>query len=131
MLTAYGFLLFYVTGSASAAQAAYPPYGLVSVSLIGMSCYLIYSGLYSAAQIVSQDLRLLRSIKESVTEQANFLGGIGTAHRNKELESKVLTIAKNLENEIEEASGVETSLTENEVVDYVQYVLKEIHGNKN
>ena len=131
MLTAYGFLLFYVTGSATAAQAAYPPYGLISISLIGLSCYLIYSGLYSAAQIVSQDLRLLRSIKESVTEQANFLGGIGTAHRNKELESRVLTIAKNLENEIEEASGVEPSLTENEVVDYVQYVLKEIHGNKN
>src|ERR1044072_9733284 len=130
MLTAYGFLLFYPAGSATASQAAYPPYGLVSVSLIGLSCYLIYSGLYVSAQIVSQDLRLLRSIKESVTEQANFLGGIGTAQRNKELQSKVLAIAKNLEGEIEEASGVETSLSENEVVDYVQYVINELHGNK-
>ena len=130
MLTAYGFLLFYLAGSATASQAAYPPYGLVSVSLIGLSCYLIYSGLYVSAQIVSQDLRLLRSIKESVTEQANFLGGIGTAQRNKELQSKVLTIAKNLEGEIEEASGVETSLSENEVVDFVQYVINELHGNK-
>ena len=123
-------MLFYLTGSAYASQAAYPPYGLVSVSLIGLSCYLIYSGLYSAAQIVSQDLRLLRSIKESVTEQTNFLGSIGTAHRNKELESKVLTITKNLEDEIEEASGVETSLTETEMVDYIQYVMNELHGNK-
>ena len=130
MFIAYGFLLFYLTGSAYASQAAYPPYGLVSVSLIGLSCYLIYSGLYSAAQIVSQDLRLLRSIKESVTEQANFLGSIGTAHRNKELESKVLTITKNLEDQIEEASGVETSLTETEMVDYIQYVMNELHGNK-
>lgn len=130
MLTAYGFLLFYLTGSATAAQAAYPPYGLISVSLIGLSCYLIYSGLYASAQIVSQDLTLLKSIKKSVTEQANFLGGIGTAHRNKELESRVLTIAKNLEEEIEEASGVETSITENEVVDYIHYVMKEIHGNE-
>ncbi|HKU84424.1 MAG TPA: hypothetical protein VJP58_10315 [Candidatus Nitrosocosmicus sp.] len=130
MLTAYGFLLFYLTGSATASQAAYPPYGLVSISLIGLSCYLIYSGLYISAQIVSQDLRLLRSIKESVNEQANFLGGIGTAQRNKELQSKVLTIAKNLEGEIEETSGVETSLNENEVVDYVQYVINELHGNK-
>ena len=63
ILTAYGFLLFYMTGSATAAQAAYPPFGLISVSLIGLSCYLIYSGLCSAAQIVSQDLILLRSIK--------------------------------------------------------------------
>jgi hypothetical protein len=130
ILTAYGFLLFYITGSATAAQAAYPPFGLISVSLIGLSCYLIYSGLCSAAQIVSQDLALLRSIKHSVTEQANFLGGIGTAHRNKELESKVLTIAKNLENELEEASGVEPSMTEPEIVDYVQYVMNEIHKNK-
>ncbi|WP_458744403.1 hypothetical protein [Candidatus Nitrosocosmicus sp. T] len=85
------------------------------------------AGLYSAAQTVSQDNILLRSIRKSVTEQANFLDGIGTAQRNKELESRVLKIAKNLEEEIEEKSGVETSLTENEVVDYVQYVINEIH----
>ncbi len=130
ILTAYGFLLFYITGSAVAAQAAYPPFGLISVSLIGLSCYLIDSGLYSSAQIVSQDTVLLRSIKNSVTEQANFLGGIGTAHRNKELESRVLTIAKDLENEIEQASGVQSSLDETEVVDYIQYVVNEIHKNK-
>ena len=99
-------------------------------SLIGLSCYLIYSGLCSAAQIVSQDLVLLRSIKNSVTEQANFLGSIGTAHRNKELESRVLTVAKNLENEMEEASEVEPSMTETEIVDYIQYVMDEIHQSK-
>jgi hypothetical protein len=130
MLTAFGFLFFYITGSANATQAAYPPYGVLSVSLIGFSCYLIYSGLYTAAQTVSQDNALLRSIRKSVTEQANFLGGIGTAQRNNELESRVLKIAKNLEEEIEEKSGVESSLTENEVVDYVQYVINEMHGNK-
>ncbi len=42
----------------------------------------------------------------------------------------MLKIAQNLEEEIEERSGVETSLTENEVVDYVQYVINEMHGNK-
>ena len=130
IMTAYGFLFFYITGTAVAVQAAYPPYGLVSVSLIGLSCYLIYTGLYAATQIVSQDNSLLRSIKKSVTEQANFLGGLGTAQRNRELESKVLTIAKNLEDEIEEASGVKTSLTEPEIVDYIQYVMNEVHGNK-
>lgn len=95
-----------------------------------MSCYLIYSGLCSAAQIVSQDLILLRSIKKTVNEQANFLGSIGTAHRNKQLESRVLTVAKTLEDEIEEASGVQSSLNETEMVDYIQYVVNEIHKNK-
>ena len=77
-----------------------------------MACHATLSiqELYAATQIVSQDNSLLRSIKKSVTEQANFLGGLGTAQRNKELESKVLTIAKNLEDEVAEASGVKTSL---------------------
>jgi hypothetical protein len=47
VIAAFGFLLFYVAGSASAAQAAYPPFGIVSVSFTGLSCYLIYAGLYS------------------------------------------------------------------------------------
>jgi len=64
---AYGFLIFYITGSATAAQTAYPPFGLISISFIGISYYLIYIGLYSSALIVSQDTTLLRSIKNSVT----------------------------------------------------------------
>jgi len=46
ILAAYGFLFFYITGSANAMQAAYPPFGVLSISLIGFSCYLICSGLY-------------------------------------------------------------------------------------
>ena len=48
-------------------------------------------------------------LSKTLTEQANFLGSIGTAQRNKELEPRVLKIARNLEEEIEEKSGVETS----------------------
>ena len=48
IIAEFGFVLFYVAGSATASQAAYPPYGLASVAFIGLSCYLIYVGLYSA-----------------------------------------------------------------------------------
>jgi hypothetical protein len=129
MCTAYGFLLFYITGSAIAAQAAYPPFGLISISFIGLSCYLIYTGLYSSALIVSQDTTLLRSIKNSVTEQSKLLGSMGTAHRRKELESRVLTITKRLAEKTEE-SGVESSLTETEIKDYIKKVVTEIEEHK-
>ena len=49
IIAAYGFVLFYIAGSASTSQAAYPPYGLISVSFTGLSCYLIYNGLYFSA----------------------------------------------------------------------------------
>ncbi|HEU4822029.1 MAG TPA: hypothetical protein VFS97_01250 [Nitrososphaeraceae archaeon] len=54
IIAAYGFLLFYIAGSAMASQAACLPYGLASVSLTGLSCYLIYSGLFSSALYASQ-----------------------------------------------------------------------------
>ena len=58
IIAAFGFVLFYIAGSANAAQAAYPPYGIVAVSFTGLSCYLIYVGLYSSAVTVSQDTTL-------------------------------------------------------------------------
>ena len=130
IIAAYGFILFYTAGSAMAAQAAYPPYGLVSISFTGMSCYLIYSGLYSSAVIVSQDSNFRQSIKKTVTEQSKFLNSIGTAHMQHELESKVLTIAKKKSDLMEEETGVEPSMTENEIKDYIEIVTKELHKSR-
>jgi uncharacterized membrane protein (UPF0136 family) len=56
ILAAYGMLIFYIAGSATVLQAAYPPFGLVSTAFTGLSTYLIYVGLYSSAVTLSQDL---------------------------------------------------------------------------
>ena len=80
----YGFILFYIAGSTVVLQAAYPPYGLVSVAFAGLSCYLIYNGLYFSAISVSQDITLRQSIRKSVTEQSKLLDNIGTAEMEKE-----------------------------------------------
>jgi hypothetical protein len=126
IIAAYGLLLFYIAGSAMAAQAAYPPYGLASVSFIGLSCYLIYTGLYSSAVIVSQDIGLRQSIRRSVTEQSKLLHSIGMAHMEQELQSRVLTVAKKLSDTMMEETGVEVSMTESEMKEYIEMVKNEI-----
>lgn len=68
IIAAYGFLLFYIAGSNSVSQADNPPYGLISVSITGLSCYLIYNGLYFSAISVSQDMTLRQSIRKSVMD---------------------------------------------------------------
>ena len=88
IIAAYGFLLFYIAGSAFVSQAAYPPYGLISVSFAGLSCYLIYNGLYFSAISVSQDMTLRQSIKKSVMEQSKLLDNIGTAEMEKEIQKQ-------------------------------------------
>lgn len=127
IVAAYGFVLFYIAGSATASQAAYPPFGIISVSFIGLSCYLIYAGLYSSAVTVSQDTTLRLSIKKSITDQAKFLHGMGSAHMEQELQSTVMEIAKKHSDVLTEKTGVESSMTESDIKEYMAMVMEEIH----
>ena len=126
ILAAYGLLLFYVAGSAQVSQAAYPPFGLASVAFTGLSCYLIYTGLYSSAISVSQDLTLRQSIRQSVKEQSKFLDSMGTAQMESELQNRVLTTAKKASDNMEEESGIESSMTEDDMKDYMEIVMNEL-----
>jgi hypothetical protein len=127
MIAAYGFVLFYISGSAMAAQAAYPPFGIAAVSFTGLSCYLIYVGLYSSAVTVSQDTTLRLSIRKSLTEQAKFLDSMGSAHMEQELQSTVLRIVKKHAGVLIEKTGVEASMTEGDIKEYMAMVMNEIH----
>jgi hypothetical protein len=128
IIAAYGFLLFYIAGSAFVSQAAYPPYGLISVSFTGLSCYLIYNGLYFSAISVSQDMTLRQSIRKSVMEQSKLLDNIGTAEMERKVQEQVLTVAKKTSAAMEEKTGVEAPMNEVEMKDYVELVIKELRS---
>ena len=130
IIAAYGFVLFYVTSITIASQAAYPPYGLASVSFTGLSCYLIYNGLYFSAISVSQNTALRQSIRKSVMEQSKLLDSIGTAQMERELQSRVLTITKKASAIMTEKTGVETSMNEEDIKNYMELVMREIHSNE-
>ncbi len=125
ILAAYGMLIFYIAGSATVSQAAYPPFGLVSTAFTGIFTYLIYVGLYSSAVTLSQDLTLRKTIRKSVMEQSKLLDRIGTAQMERELQTSVLTIAKKTSDELKENSGIEASLSEDDIRDYMSLVIKE------
>jgi hypothetical protein len=126
ILAAYGMFIFYLAGSATVSQAAYPPYGLISVGFTGLSTYLIYVGLYSSAVTLSQDLTLRKTIRKSVLEQSKLLDSIATAQMEKELQTSVLTIVKKTSQEMKDDSGIEASLTEEDLRDYMGIVMNEL-----
>jgi hypothetical protein len=130
IIAAYGMLLFYVAGSAAATQAAYPPFGLASVSFTGLSCYLIYTGLYSSAISVSQDANLRQSIRRSAIKEVKFLESMGSAQMEQELQTRVLTIAKKNSDIMTEETGVQPSLSEDDMKQYLEEVIKEIRVKK-
>ena len=129
-IAGYGMVLFYVTLQAQVSQAAYPPFGLVSTACVGLSTYLIYVGLYSSAVIVSQDLALRQSIRKSLTAQSKLLDSMGTAQLEREVQRRVLTIAKKVSDDMAEKTGVETSMNEDEIKDYIERVMRELEGKR-
>jgi len=131
IIAAYGFVLFYIAGSAWTSQAAYPPYGLISVSFTGLSCYLIYNGLYFSAVSISQDMTLRQSIKKSVVEQSKLLHNIGTAEMENEIQKQLLPAARKVSESMSDKTGIETSMDENDIKSYMQVVLKELRKKPN
>jgi hypothetical protein len=127
VVSAYGLVLLFASNQAIVlVTAPYPPFGLASVSIVGLSSYLVVAGIYSSAISVSLDLGLRRTIRKSVADQSRLLDSIGTAQMQQEFESRVLAVSRRVSDKIEEETGVETSMTEEDMKQYLNDVLKEI-----
>ncbi len=129
-LAAYGVVLFFVSSQNTVAQLPYPPFGVIAASFVGLSAYMMFLGLYSSAISVSQDVKLRQSIRKSAIEEVKFLESIGTAQMEQELQKRVLTIAKKSSDSMIKETGVQPSLSEDEMKQYLEEVLKEIKVRK-
>ena len=129
-LAAYGVVLFFVSSQSTVAQIPYPPFGVIAASFVGLSAYMMFLGLYSSAISVSQDIKLRQSIRRSAIQEVKFLESIGTAQMEQELQKRVLTIAKKNSDNMTEETGVQPSLSEEDMKQYLEEVLKEIKVRK-
>jgi hypothetical protein len=126
---AFGFVMLFISTQASPSGAPYPPYGLITMTFLPLSSHMIFLGLYSTAISISQDNQLRRSIKKVASENSNLLGSIGTAQMEQEIQ-KTVTSMKNVveeqEKEMEEQSGIEANLEEDEMKKYLEEVMQEV-----
>ena len=131
VITAIGFILLFVSDQAVTLIATpYPPFGLVSVSAVGLSSYLILVGLYYSAISLSNDVNLRRTIRESILRESKFLDSIGKAYMEQEIKSKVIDVAKKQKINMDKESGFSPSLTDVEIEQYLEEVLTEIKKAK-
>ena len=122
-----GFLLFFSAGQSTLANTLYPPFGLATMSLYGLSTYMILLGLYLSAISVSEDIELRKSIKKSTLRESKFLDSMGTAHMEKELMKRMVVKAMEEQKELtQESGGIKPSLTEEDILDIVKEANKDI-----
>jgi hypothetical protein len=125
-ITGFGFILFFTASSATVLQAAYPPFGLANVSMVGLCAYLIYFGLYFSAVSVANDVQLRHVIRKTLLDKSKLLDSLGDAQMKQELEKSVFDVVKNNADRLERESGAPPVMTEQEIHQYSDVVIREI-----
>jgi hypothetical protein len=91
---------------------------------------MMFLGLYSSAISVSQDAKLRRSIRSSAVKESELLDSIGTAQMEQELQKRVMKIVKEQSDNMTQETGVQPSLSENDMKEYLDMVVNEIKRTK-
>jgi hypothetical protein len=84
------------------------------------------TGLYNSAVAVSQDVQLRRTIKSSAKEEFKLIDSIGSAEMHSEIEKKFISVAKMNADVLAEKSGIEPSMNDQEIIEYLHQAAKEL-----
>lgn len=132
ILSAYGLILLFVSNQASVLWIVvpYPPFGLATVSFMGLAAYLILLGIYYSAVSVAEDSTLRQSIRSFAVKGSKLLDSIGTAHMEEEIQKRVIQLTKQTQDRMVEETGIQSSLTEEDMKQYLQEVINEVQKHK-
>lgn len=127
--SAFGIILLIIAnqGPAIASSLSFPPYGTISLSYIGMSSYLLFIGIYYSVAMISYDGILKKSISilatkfnlwDSITTSESFL-------ESEEKINKINNIMKEDQYKHAATTGIQYSVTDSEILDYINEILME------
>jgi len=120
-------VLFGSTEIDSLLYAAYPPYGVLTIMLMPLGSYLLYSGIFESARFLSRDKLLRKEFFQSAEKQLNFLKTIGVVEMEKELEKNLRSILK--KSSLQEET-VDYGKSDGDVRELVQEVIHELQLKK-
>jgi hypothetical protein len=128
LISAFGIMLLFTANQPTfLLLVPYPPFGLVTVSFMGLASYLFYLGIYSASVSVSEDSKLRQSIRRAaIKESTQFLDSIGTAEMEQKIERRVVLMTSATKENIEKETGISSSFDDEDIRKYLHEVLQEI-----
>lgn len=125
ILTAYGLIIFFASNQATIlTYGIYPPFGLITISFLGVGSYLLFIGIYSSSISIAQDISLNKMLKQQLTK-FGLIENIGSGERAR-IEAKIANRAVNLGKKMEDLSGLPTSWEEQDIHDYIKIYYQEI-----
>jgi hypothetical protein len=131
IISALGFVLLYVSNQASILVVTpFPPFGAPTVAFMALASYFILLGIYSSAISISEDAKLRRMLRRTALDESRLLDSVGTSYMKEEIQKKVQKISKANSDKMIEVTGLDTVLSESDMKQYIEDVIKEMQANK-
>ena len=127
-LTAYGFILLYISSQISLVASSYPPFGITTLFFSGLSSYLLLIGLYSTAVSLSQHAQLRKTIRNSIDEQhSKLIDHIGMSELQKEIDKRITPLIQRHAEQMNMQTAIDLPVSEEEIKQYIKEVLNDLH----
>jgi hypothetical protein len=127
VISAYGMILLFTANQpVGLTLIPYPPFGLVTISFLGLASYLVFIGIFSTSMSVALDTKLRTMIRKTALDESKFVETIGTSEMEKLVERRVQYMISKTEANFKKETGIEPSLTESEAKEYIKIVLEEL-----
>jgi hypothetical protein len=124
VISGFGIFLIFAANQATAQIVSpYPPFGLLSITVLNIGAFLMLLGIYNSATLVSANHNLRRLIRKHALE-SRLLDLIGQAEMNTEIRKTVKKITqKNVTLKMDKEAKFD--LDEKELIRYIDSVIRE------
>ena len=123
-------LIFGSEQAITLSDRSYPRFGLATISFFGLSSYLVLIGIYSSALSVSEDSKLRQSIRDFAIKESRLLDSIGSAQMERDIEKRVIALTKKNQQILSEHTGIEASLSDEDIKKYLEEVVNEVSKDR-
>ena len=103
----------------------YPPFGLVTITFLGLSSFLLFFGMLGCAAYVSRDTELRKEIFKNNDSISNMLRNMGYAEMQRELENRMIPLSARTQSI--RRHEIHTDLSPEDMKLTIDEVLKELH----
>jgi hypothetical protein len=120
--------LFSAIQPGSPFYAAYPPFGLVTLSFLGLASYMLLVGMVGSAAYVARDSAVRREVYNSLQADTHVLK-MATAEMQRELEHRVINVTEKFKSsKFAGDMNFTTDQDEKDVQLMIEEVLREVHS---
>ena len=125
IISGFGIFLIFAANQASTqtVPGIYPPFGLLTITVLNIAAFFMLLGIYNSATLVSANLNLRKLIRKHALE-SKLLGLLGHAEMDNEIRKTVKEITQD-KDALERYKEAEFEFDEKELEKYVNSVIKE------